>query len=82
MKKLILTFLAIFVVVVFSDAQTLDEVLTKHFKAVGQEKLVDVKTFVMQAKVSQMGMELPMEMKIKRKKCLIKLYSFLLTHLT
>ena len=66
MKKLILTFLAIFVVVVFSDAQTLDEVLTKHFKAVGQEKLVDVKTFVIQAKVSQMGMELPMEMKIKR----------------
>jgi outer membrane lipoprotein-sorting protein len=48
------------------NAQTLDEVLAKHFKAVGQEKLSDVKTFQVKAKISQMGMELPMTMILKQ----------------
>lgn len=49
-----------------AQAQSVNEVLEKHFKAVGQEKLVDVNSFYIKAKVSQMGMDLPMEMKIKK----------------
>ena len=66
MKKLILTTLAVFVIAVFSYGQTLDEVLAKHFKAVGQEKLASVNTFSIKAKINQMGMDLPMEMKMKK----------------
>lgn len=47
-------------------AQTLDDVLEKHFEAVGQQKLMETKTFEIKAKISQMGMEFPMEMKMKK----------------
>ncbi len=68
MKKLIITTLAILIIVSmnFVQAQSLDDVLKKHFKAVGQDKLVAAKTYYMKAKLSQMGMDLPMEMKMKR----------------
>ena len=66
MKKLILTTLAVFVIAVFSHGQTLDEVLAKHFKAVGQEKLASINTFSIKATVNQMGIDLPMEMKMKK----------------
>ena len=66
MKKLILATLAVFLILNSSYAQTLDEILTKHFKAVGQEKLVSVNSYTIEAKVSQMGMEIPMEMKMKK----------------
>ena len=68
MKKLIITTLAIFIITSmnFVQAQSLDDVLKKHFKAVGQDKLVASKTYYMKAKLSQMGQELPMEMKMKR----------------
>jgi outer membrane lipoprotein-sorting protein len=68
MKKSILTSFILLVAAVFTmvNAQTLDEVLAKHFKAVGQEKLSDVKTFQVKAKISQMGMELPMTMILKQ----------------
>lgn len=68
MKKSILTIAAIIVAVVFnsSQAQSLDDILAKHFKAVGQDKLVAAKTIVVNAKVSQMGMDMPLEMKIKK----------------
>lgn len=49
-----------------ANAQTLDDVLDKHFKTIGQEKLAAVKSYSIKAKVSQMGMEFPMEMKMKR----------------
>jgi outer membrane lipoprotein-sorting protein len=68
MKKSVIAILAI-IVVAFANvaqAQSVKEVLDKHFKAVGQEKLVAVKSFFIKAKVSQMGMELPMEMRIKK----------------
>lgn len=63
--------IAIFAVVVFAfanvvQAQSVNEVLEKHFKTVGQEKLIAVQSFFIKAKVSQMGMELPMEMRIKK----------------
>ncbi len=68
MKKSGFVLVAI-IVIAFANvaqAQSVNEVLEKHFKAVGQEKLVDVNSFYIKAKVSQMGMELPMEMKIKK----------------
>ncbi|MDO8952688.1 MAG: hypothetical protein Q7U86_08700 [Draconibacterium sp.] len=68
MKKSVITLVAIAIVAFLNvaQAQTVNEVLDKHFKAVGQEKLSDVKSFYIKAKVSQMGMEMPMEMKIKK----------------
>ena len=68
MKKSVITLVAIAIVAFLNvaQAQTVNEVFDKHFKAVGQEKLSDVKSFYIKAKVSQMGMEMPMEMKIKK----------------
>jgi hypothetical protein len=67
MKKTLITVIAIiFAMANVSQAQTLNEVLDKHFKAVGQEKLLAIQSFYIKAKVSQMGMEMPMEMKIKK----------------
>lgn len=68
MKKLILTTLTVLFAAFFMtvSAQTLDEILNKHFKAVGQENLMAAKSFSVKAKLSQMGMEMPMEMKIKK----------------
>jgi len=65
-KSMRLTFV-IFLMACFTvaQAQTLNEVLDKHFKAVGQDKLANVKSYYIKAKVSQMGMEMPMEMKVK-----------------
>ncbi len=68
MKKLILTTLTIVVVALANivNAQTLDDILSKHFKAVGQDKLMAAKSIYLKAKVNQMGMDIPMEMKVKR----------------
>lgn len=68
MKKLTLSVLILFCTFLLNSAsaQTLDEILNKHFKAVGQEKLVAAESFIIKAKLSQMGMEFPMEMKIKK----------------
>jgi phage-related holin len=67
MKKSVITVFAIIIALVnVAKAQTLSEVLDKHFKAVGQEKMMAVNSFYIKAKVSQMGMEMPMEMKIKK----------------
>ena len=66
MKKLIFITLAVLATLNFANAQTLNEVLDNHFKALGQEKLVAVKSYIMKAKVTQMGMEMPMEMRAKK----------------
>ena len=68
MKKSVITGFAVFVIAFLNvaQAQSLNEVLDKHFKAVGQEKLATIQSFYVKAKVSQMGMEMPMEMKIKK----------------
>jgi outer membrane lipoprotein-sorting protein len=68
MKKIVSTLLVILFTAFAGHvfAQSLDEVLNKHFKAVGQEKLMEQQSYTVKAKVQQMGMELPMEMKIKR----------------
>ncbi len=66
-KSIITTLVLLFMVFVHvTQAQSLDDVLKNHFKAVGQEQLVASTSFHMKAKISQMGMELPMEMKIKK----------------
>jgi len=54
MKKLVITTLAILIIASmnFVQAQSLDDVLKKHFKAVGQDKLVAAKTYYMKAKLS------------------------------
>ncbi len=68
MKKLIVTTLAlsIFVLTGFVQAQSLDDVLAKYIKATGLETLAHASSFQLTAKISQMGMELPMIMKIKK----------------
>lgn len=68
MKKLIFT-TAFFILIVLSNftiAQSLGEILENHFKAVNQEKLMKTESIYIKAKVSQMGMDIPMEMKVKR----------------
>lgn len=68
MKKLTLTTMMIVFVMManITGAQTLDDILKKHFEAAGQEKLMAATGIYLKAKVDQMGMEIPMEMKVKR----------------
>jgi len=68
MKKMFLTVFAtvVFAFANFAGAQSLKEVLDNYFKASGQDKLMAAQSFYVKAKVSQMGMDLPMEMKIKK----------------
>lgn len=68
MKKSIFTIIIFFLVssTGFIQAQSLDDVLAKHFKTIGQEKLNKVKTYTIKANISQMGMDLPMVMKMKK----------------
>lgn len=68
MKKSGLAIVAIIVIALanVAQAQSLNEVLEKQFKALGQEKLMGLESIYVKAKVNQMGMELPMEMKIKK----------------
>ena len=68
MRKSVIAIVAaiVFALANLVQAQSVNEVLEKHFKAVGQEKLVALNSFYIKAKVNQMGMELPMEMRIKK----------------
>ena len=68
MKKMLFTTLAtvVFALANVANAQSLKEVLDMNFKAVGQEKLVAANSYYVKAKMSQMGMEVPMEMKVKK----------------
>jgi len=66
MKKNFLFFAFFLLASVFVQAQTLDQVLNDYFKATGMDKFSKVKTVEMKAKIMQMGMELPMTIKVKR----------------
>lgn len=68
MKKSVFTIVATLILATFTgvQAQSLDDVLKNHFNAIGQEKLLKQETYMVKATVSQMGMEIPMEMKMKR----------------
>jgi len=48
------------------QAQTLEQILSRHFEAVNQKKTLEVQTTVMKVRVLQMGMEMPMVIKIKK----------------
>jgi outer membrane lipoprotein-sorting protein len=65
-KSAIILFALLLAFVKFAGAQSVDEVLEKHFKAVGQDKLSEIESFYLKVNVSQMGMEMPMEMKSKK----------------
>lgn len=68
-KSIITTLVLLFMTFVYvTQAQSVDDVLKKHYKAVGQDKLAAASSFHIKAKISQMGMELPMDMKIKKPK--------------
>ncbi len=68
MKRTMMTMFILLLVAAVSmiQAQNLEQVLDKHFKAIGQEKLLEQKSYSIKANVQQMGMEIPMVMKIKR----------------
>ncbi|MGC9354651.1 MAG: LolA family protein [Mariniphaga sp.] len=68
MKKIVSTLLVILFAAFAGQvsAQSLDEILDKHFKTIGQEKLLEKQTYSVKATIQQMGMELPMVMKMKR----------------
>jgi len=64
-RTFILTALMLFAFI-GSHAQSLDEVLKKHYAATGQEKIAAVKTFYVKAKMSMMGMDMPMIIQMKK----------------
>lgn len=68
MKKTLVAFFILFTAVSanVTNAQTLQDVLNKHFEAIGQDELLEKETYEIEATVSQMGMEIPMEIKMKR----------------
>ena len=47
-------------------AQDLDEILSNHFEAIGQNKVLKVNTMTMKGKILQQGMELPIMLQMKR----------------
>jgi len=59
MKKLIIPFLLSLIFIIPSLAQTVDEILAEHFKAVGQEKLLATNTFMTKGKIIQQQFEIP-----------------------
>ncbi|MFW6246377.1 MAG: LolA family protein [Tangfeifania sp.] len=68
MKKTLVTFIILLFAVSANvvNAQTMQDVLNKYFEAIGQDELLEMETYEITAIVSQMGMEIPMEIKMKR----------------
>ncbi len=68
MKRTLIAFFILLIAasVNVAEAQTLQDVLNKHFEAIGQDELLEMETYEIEALVSQMGMEIPMEIKMKR----------------
>jgi len=66
MRKILVLVALICFSYIGTQAQTLDEVLGKYYKATNMEKLVKVNTFYEKMKMTMMGMEMPMEIQMKR----------------
>lgn len=64
MKKFVLFLMCIFVVSVI-NAQSIDEIVKKNSEAIHQDKVAGLSTIKITAKMSVMGMDLPMEMWMK-----------------
>ena len=65
MKRTFILTALMLVAFIGTQAQTLEKVLEKHYKATGHEKMADIKTYAIKAKMSMMGMDMPMDMIIK-----------------
>ena len=65
-KRFAFSILMAFLAIAASTAQDLQELLDKHFEAIGQENLLKVKSINAKGKAMQMGMEFPFEMINKR----------------
>jgi outer membrane lipoprotein-sorting protein len=67
MRKNIITIIGMALVTMgAASAQDLQDIMDKHFKAIGQENILKVKTQVSTGKIIQMGMELPFKSITKR----------------
>jgi len=66
MKHTFILIALMLVALIGTQAQSLDKVLEKHYEATGQKKMADIKTYVIKAKMSMMGMDMPMDMIIKK----------------
>lgn len=67
MKKLAVLFSALMLASgTFLSAQTLDDVLKEHYQAIGQDKLVKVKSLRLTGKMVQQGLEIPFIQLAKR----------------
>jgi hypothetical protein len=70
MKKVTILLSALMLVSsAFLSAQTIDDVLKEHFKAIGQEKLLKVNTLKTTGKLVQSGIEIPFIQFAKRPEC-------------
>jgi hypothetical protein len=66
MKRTFIVIALMLFALVGTQAQTLDEVLAKHYAATGQDKVAAVKTFYAKMKMSMMGMDMPMIIQVKK----------------
>lgn len=66
MKQILILASLMLVAFVGTQAQTLEKVLEKHYEATGHKKIADIKTFQIKAKMSMMGMDMPMDIQIKQ----------------
>lgn len=66
MKRILILTALTLVAFVGLQAQSLEQVLEKHYKASGLDKIADIETFYVKAKMSMMGMDMPMTMQVKQ----------------
>ncbi len=64
-RTLILSALMLFALVGLK-AQTIDQVLEKNYEATGTLKMAAIKTYYVKAKMSMMGMDMPMTIQMKK----------------
>ncbi|GMR25756.1 MAG: hypothetical protein BMS9Abin39_1082 [Ignavibacteria bacterium] len=66
MKKIIIPLLITFMFIPQSFSQTVDEILANYFETIGQEKLLETKTFSTKGKIIQGQFEIPFTSSHKR----------------
>jgi len=65
MKRTFILTALMLVALIGTQAQSLDKVLEKHYEATGHKKMADIETYIIKAKMSMMGMEMPMNITMK-----------------
>lgn len=66
MKRILFLTAALLFALLSTQAQTLEKVLDKHYEAMGHKKIASVETFNLKAKMSMMGMDMPMNILVKK----------------